>query len=86
MDQPLCDSRHANDDQNANRLIKSHATLDLQYGYDVLVAERQVGLRVGALNLFNAPPPNVLTNAGYDSKVHDPRGRVLYVRVKTAWP
>ncbi len=75
-----------NDDQNANRLIKSHATLDLQYGYDVLVAERQVGLRVGALNLFNAPPPNVLTNAGYDSKVHDPRGRVLYVRVKTAWP
>lgn len=46
-----------NDDQNANRLIKSHATLDLQYGYDVLVAERQVGLRVGALNLFNAPRP-----------------------------
>jgi len=77
------------DDQNTNRLIKSQTTLDLQYGYDVggsiLGDGRRVQLSLGALNLFNAPPPNVLTNAGYDSKVHDPRGRVLYVRVKTAW-
>jgi iron complex outermembrane recepter protein len=77
------------DDQNANRLIKSQTTLDLQYGYDlsgaILGEGRHTRLSVGALNLLNAAPPNVLTNAGYDSKVHDPRGRVLYVRLKTAW-
>jgi outer membrane receptor protein involved in Fe transport len=72
------------DDQNANRRIKSQATLDLQYGY-TLKTHADVRLAVGALNVFNAAPPNVLTNAGYDSKVHDPRGRVLYVRLKSAW-
>jgi iron complex outermembrane recepter protein len=43
-------------------------------------------LSIGALNVFDTAPPNVLTNAGYDTKVHDPRGRVLYVRLKTALP
>jgi iron complex outermembrane receptor protein len=74
------------DDQNANRLIKSHATLDLQYGYRFDLANSDTQLSVGALNVFDTAPPNVLTNAGYDTKVHDPRGRVLYVRLKTALP
>jgi outer membrane receptor protein involved in Fe transport len=77
------------DDQNANRRIKSQTTLDLQYGYtfngSLLGDERNVALSVGALNVFNQAPPNVITNAGYDSKIADPRGRVLYVRLKTAW-
>jgi iron complex outermembrane recepter protein len=74
------------DDQNANRLIKSQTTLDLQYGYHFDLANSDTQLSVGALNVFDGAPPNVLTNAGYDTKVHDPRGRVLYVRLKTAWP
>jgi len=77
------------DDQNANRRIKSQTTLDLQYGYDlsdVIGGAREVRVSVGALNVFDRPPPQVLTNAGYDTKVHDPRGRVLYARLKTAWP
>jgi outer membrane receptor protein involved in Fe transport len=77
------------DDQNAGRRIKSQATLDLQYGYsfsgNLLGDSRNVALTIGALNVFNQEPPSVNTNAGYDSKIHDPRGRVLYVRVKTAW-
>ncbi|MBL8631395.1 MAG: TonB-dependent receptor, partial [Rhodospirillaceae bacterium] len=77
------------DDQNANRRIKSQTTLDLQYGYafsgSLLGDARNVALSVGALNVFNQDPPNVITNAGYDSKIADPRGRVLYVRLKTAW-
>ncbi|MDX2141759.1 MAG: TonB-dependent receptor [Rhodospirillaceae bacterium] len=76
------------DDQNANRRIASQTTLDLQYGHElpILGDGREVKLTVGALNLFNTDPPDVLTNAGYDSKVHDPRGRVLYVRLKAALP
>ncbi|MBL8645181.1 MAG: TonB-dependent receptor [Rhodospirillaceae bacterium] len=77
------------DDQNANRRIKSQTTLDLQYGHsfkgNLLGEGRNVALSIGALNVFNQDPPNVITNAGYDSKIHDPRGRVLYVRLKTAW-
>lgn len=77
------------DDQNANRRIKSQTTLDFQYGYQfagsLLGNDRNVAVTVGALNVFNQAPPNVITNAGFDSKVHDPRGRVLYVRLKTAW-
>ena len=38
------------------------------------------GLGVGATNLFDKAPPRVATNGGYDSKVHDPRGRLLYAR------
>ena len=78
------------DDQNANRRIDSHATVDVQYGYQmggtILGENRNIWLSIGALNLLNSNPPDVLTNAGYDSKVHDPRGRVLYIRLKTAWP
>jgi len=71
------------DDQNANRRIKNQAALDLQYGYEF--RPNNVRLTFGALNVFNTTPPDVLTNAGYDSKVHDPRGRVLYIRFKSAW-
>jgi iron complex outermembrane receptor protein len=74
------------DDQNANRAIKNQTTLDLQYAYNLAISDKQrVTMSLGALNVFDAAPPNVFTNAGYDSKVHDPRGRVLYLRIKTAW-
>jgi outer membrane receptor protein involved in Fe transport len=75
------------DDQNANRKIDNHVTLDVQYGYTIPVAgPRELKLSLGAINVFNTAPPDVLTNAGYDSKIHDPRGRVLYVRLKAALP
>ncbi len=34
----------------------------------------------GAINLLDEDPPHVATNGGYDSKVADPRGRVLYAK------
>ena len=39
-----------------------------------------VMISVGATNLFDEDPPFVATNGGFDSKVHDPRGRLIYVR------
>lgn len=40
---------------------------------------------LGVVNLFDKDPPNVETNVGFDSKVHDPRGRVIYARIKAAF-
>ncbi len=34
----------------------------------------------GAINLLDEDPPRVRTSGGYDSKVHDPRGRMVYAK------
>ncbi|HET6347439.1 MAG TPA: TonB-dependent receptor [Myxococcota bacterium] len=70
---------YANDaDKNAK--INPQATLDLQYGYGLgEVLGRLTHLRVGVINAFNANPPFARGSASYDTKVHDPRGRLAYV-------
>jgi len=77
------------DDQNGNRRIRPHVTLDAQYSYTLPPprdgADESPSLAVGVVNLFDRNPPALNTNGGYDSKVHDPRGRVLYVRVTAPW-
>ena len=59
--------------------IESHSTVDAQYNisFDHF---QGVTLSFGALNLFDEDPPPVATNGGFDSKVHDPRGRLLYAK------
>jgi outer membrane receptor protein involved in Fe transport len=59
--------------------IDSHATVDAQYNYR-FGGVRGPTLLIGAINLFDEDPPRVTTNGGYDSKVHDPRGRLLYAK------
>lgn len=75
------------DDQNANRLIPRQTTFDAQYRLSLggIAGAQDVDVTVGALNLTDRDPPPVNTNAGYDSKVHDPRGRVVYVRIRAGW-
>ena len=63
----------------AFRRIGSHTTTDLRYGYTFMDGAGPT-ISVGAINLFDRDPPHVRTNGGYDSKVHDPRGRVVYAR------
>jgi iron complex outermembrane recepter protein len=60
--------------------IGSQVTTDLRYAY-AFRGETAPTLSVGVINLFDEDPPHVATNGGYDSKVHDPRGRVVYARV-----
>ncbi len=72
------------DDQNAGQEVDSHTTFDAQYKVRVsdLVGDDftdGVTLTLGAINLTDENPPQVFTNGGFDSKVHDPRGRLLYV-------
>jgi hypothetical protein len=59
--------------------IGSHVTVDAQYRFR-LNADFGPTISIGAINLFDEDPPHVATNGGYDSKVHDPRGRLLYAR------
>ena len=72
------------DDQN-NVPIDAHVTLDLQYSYQLPAffdADEGTRLTVGAINVLNNEVPRVQTNGGFDPKVHDPRGRLVYVKVK----
>jgi len=61
------------------RKIDSHVTVDAQYTFRWR-SDFGPTLAFGAINLFDEDPPRVVTNGGYDSKVHDPRGRLLYAR------
>ena len=64
--------------------IDSHITIDAQYNVnlgDIMGTETSYLLSVGGINITDEDPPQVFTNSGFDSKVHDPRGRQVYVRL-----
>lgn len=64
--------------------VDSHMTVDAQFNIDVgglLETDGAYVLTVGGINLTDENPPQVFTNAGFDSKVHDPRGRQIYARL-----
>jgi iron complex outermembrane receptor protein len=68
-----------------NGTVDSHLTLDVQAGIELpnpLIAGMEgPRLTVGANNVTDELPPTVLTNGGFDSRVHDPRGRIVYARI-----
>jgi iron complex outermembrane receptor protein len=58
--------------------IDSMTTVDAQYNYhydDLAV------FTLGILNLLDEQPPEVSTTNGYESRIHDPRGRLFYARL-----
>jgi outer membrane receptor protein involved in Fe transport len=61
------------------RSIDSQTTVDAQYVLSLRAAKAPT-LTFGAINLFDEEPPRVRTSGGYDSKVHDPRGRMFYAK------
>ena len=61
------------------RSIDSQTTVDAQYVLRLRAAKAPT-LTFGAINLFDEEPPRVRTSGGYDSKVHDPRGRMFYAK------
>ena len=76
------------DDQNPTATglteIDSHVTYDAQFNIDVgalMDTEANYLLTIGGINLTDEEPPQVFTNSGFDSKVHDPRGRQVYARI-----
>jgi outer membrane receptor protein involved in Fe transport len=64
--------------------IDSHVTFDAQFNIDVgalIQSETSYSLTIGGINLTDENPPQLFTNSGFDSKVHDPRGRQIYARL-----
>ena len=66
-----------------NKKIASQHTWDVQYSVDLekLAGLDGVGLSVGAINVTDKKPPVAQLYLGFDSQIHDPRGRVVYLGV-----
>jgi len=65
--------------------IRSHTTVDVQYSYSFDEGWGPINgatFTVGATNLFDRDPPFVATDAGFESRTHDPRGRLVYLKAK----
>jgi iron complex outermembrane receptor protein len=69
------------DDQN-DREVDSFGSLDAQVNFNF--AENYAAT-IGVTNLNDEQPPQVFTNGGFDSRTHDPRGRLLYVQLSAEW-
>lgn len=69
-------------DQHSGFVIGSWTALDLQYKLDLnLVGQQTTSLSIGARNLFDAAPPSLGDGQrpAYDDRVHDIRGRTVYL-------
>ncbi len=65
----------------ANNKVPSFTTVDASYTYNF--DRIGLGLTAGAVNLFDEDPPS--SNGGfngYESTIHDPRGRLWYLRLR----
>lgn len=65
--------------------IDSHTTVDAQYTLNlggVVDGADGTSLQIGVINAFDTRPPRVATNGGFESRTHDPRGRMVYARVQ----
>lgn len=70
------------DDQEDNNgvLIEAQTRFDVQYVIDIaefMQRDKGASFTIGATNLTNELPPFVATNGGFESRVSDPRGRIL---------
>ncbi|MGF1607210.1 MAG: TonB-dependent receptor plug domain-containing protein [Rhodothalassiaceae bacterium] len=67
-----------------NGFVDSQTTLDVQYNIALsdFVAVDELVFTVGSTNITNEDPPFVNTNGGFESRVHDPRGRLVYVQLR----
>ena len=76
------------DDQNPDPMTKALPdispwfTLDLQYQFRLHETNKlATTFKVGITNVFDTLPPSVRTGFGYDTYIHDPRGRMIYGRL-----
>ncbi len=72
------------DDQNGLTDIGSDTRIDLQYAISLseyLNRDKLTQVTFGGRNITGTRPPFVATNGGFDSRVADPRGPLLYFGV-----
>ncbi|MCJ9428085.1 TonB-dependent receptor domain-containing protein [Kordiimonas marina] len=76
------------DDQNPGSRVGAMTTVDAQYTLNLgglMESLQGTSLQVGVINAFDKAPPYVSTNGGFESKLHDPRGRMAYVKLTTSF-
>ena len=69
-----------------NSGINNWTTIDLSYNYNFNLGDTQAVFTLGGKNLQDKEAPRVYdaANFSYDPKHHDPRGRMLFARLKFA--
>jgi iron complex outermembrane receptor protein len=73
---------YENDQVVGGEAIDAQTTFDAQYSYRFAGwTDDDLLLTVGGINITDEDPPHVATFGGYDSKVHDPRGALYYVKL-----
>ncbi len=75
------------DDQAGNIQRDEQVTFDAQYSYtfEEFMGDGSAALVVGVLNAFDEDPPFAKTNGNYEARAYDPRGRRVYVSLKTTF-
>ena len=61
-------------------------TVDAQVNIDfreMFGSESAFTASLGVTNLTDEDPPFVATNGGFESRTHDPRGRIVYLQLGT---
>ncbi|GHF14169.1 TonB-dependent receptor [Kordiimonas sediminis] len=74
------------DDQNPGTRIGSMTTVDARFSMNFGGFSESLdgtSLSLGVINAFDKKPPQVFTNGGFESKTHDPRGRMVYAKITT---
>ncbi len=69
------------DDQN-DLTVDSFGAVDAQVNFNF---SDNYAATIGVTNLNDEQPPQVFTNGGFDSRTHDPRGRLFYVQLSAEW-
>ena len=72
-------------DDADNSEVDSSITVDLRYTLTIDNWLKGVELGLGINNLFNEMPPSASGIGNYDPQVHDPRGRLGYISLKTSF-
>ncbi len=70
------------DDNSDDRTIDSYTTVDLRYAFEMpqfFGSNKALTLAVGANNIADDMPPDVIDRSGYDTRMHDPLGRQVYI-------
>jgi outer membrane receptor protein involved in Fe transport len=76
------------DDSPGGTVLDDQLTVDLQLSYQLPSWSGDPdGLRLvlGAQNVFDKLPPRAISTLGYEPRLYDPRGRILYVRAEVGF-
>ena len=67
--------------------IDDYTTVDLQYNLalDDIVGVENSRFTIGLINAFNKRPPFVNSDGGFETRTHDPRGRLLYANMRLSF-